>query len=199
MKPFEDVATIIQRIQRGEIIILLDEKREHEADLVVPAHGVTPAQINFLITWGRGLVCVALEAELLQKLELEPLPYSSDPFGTNWCPAVDAREGVTTGISAFDRAYTIGLFTQPSTVAQNFTRPGHVFPLQAVAGGLKERQGHTESSVALMKLAQLPSAAVICEIIRDDGHIAQLPDLEAFAQKHGLGMCTIEQVVDYTE
>lgn len=197
MNMFEEIPRIVERIHRGEIIILLDEKREHEADLIVSAELVTPEHINFFITWGRGLVCVPLEATRLQSLNLEPITHSSDPFGTKWCPSIDARLGITTGISTFDRAHTIRLLTQPDTSPDNFTRPGHVFPLQEAPGGLSERQGHTEGSVALMRIAGLQPAAVICEIIRDDGHMAQLDDLVQFSQKHDLAMCTIEQVSSY--
>lgn len=177
--------------------MVLDEEREHEADLIVSAELVTPQHINFMITWGRGLVCVPMEAHRLQHLHLKPVSDSSDPFGTKWCTSVDAREGVTTGISAFDRAHTIRLLADGKSVESDFTRPGHIFPLQGAAGGLSERQGHTEVSLALMKAAGLTPSAVICEIIRDDGHVAQLPDLLLFAQKHNLGMCTLEQVVSY--
>lgn len=194
MNPFEDIEKIVERIQRGEIVIVLDEQREHEADLIVSAELVRPEHINFMITWGRGLVCVPMEANRLKELQLGPIERSSDPFGTKWCTSVDAREGITTGISAFDRARTIRLLACDG-ISEDFTTPGHIFPLQGALGGMSERQGHTESSLALMKAAGLAPAAVICEIIRDDGRVAQLPDLIDFAQKHGLGMCTIEQVV----
>lgn len=196
MKIFEDISVVVEKVKKGEVVIVFDEQREHEADLVVSAELLTPQHINFMITWGRGLVCVPLTVEKLQTLEIKLLS-STDPLGTKWCMSLDAASGVTTGISAFDRAFTIRRLVDQKSVATDFTRPGHVFPLLASAGGLKERQGHAEASIELMKFAGLAPMAVICEIIRDDGSMAELEDLVKFSKKHELVMCTIDQLVKY--
>jgi len=140
MNGCEEIPQIVERIQKGELVIVLDEKREQEADLIVSAELLTPQHINFMITWGRGLVCVPMTADRLQMLGIEPL-LSTDPFGTKWCVSVDAASGITTGISAFDRAETIRQLVAPQSVPDDFTRPGHIFPLLASRGGLESVRG----------------------------------------------------------
>lgn len=196
---FSSIEEIIEDIKKGkQVIVVDDEARENEGDLVVAAQFATPQIINFMIKEARGLVCVPLTKERIKELDLEPLrKEEEDPFKTAWRMSVDAKEGITTGISAYDRAHTIKVLIDPKTRPQDLIKPGHVFPLEAKEGGVLVRAGHTEASIDLVKLAGLYPAAVICEIIKDDGKMARLPDLVKFARKHNLKICTIASLIEY--
>lgn len=193
------VPAAIRALQAGQMIIVVDDQtRENEGDLVMAAAKVTPEAINFMARYGRGLICVPMPATHLQALGLPPMTESpEDSMHTDFSVSVDAREGTTTGISAFDRAATIRRLVDPASQPQDFLRPGHVFPLRAKPGGVLERPGHTEASLDLVRLAGLPPAAVICEILRDDGTMARWDDLLAFARIHDLPMITIADLIQY--
>ncbi|TGL75179.1 bifunctional 3,4-dihydroxy-2-butanone-4-phosphate synthase/GTP cyclohydrolase II [Leptospira yasudae] len=197
----QPIENAIEEIKSGRMIILVDsEDRENEGDLVVAAEFADKEKINFMATFGRGLICMPMEAERLKKLGLNRMvdDYSlGDKHGTAFTVSVDAKHGTSTGISAQDRAITVQALLDEKTVSGDLMRPGHLFPLQAVPGGVLRRAGHTEAAVDLSKLAGLYSAGVICEIMNDDGTMARLPDLEKFAQKHGLNIYTIEDLIRY--
>ena len=197
---FTPIEEIIKEIKRGQpVIVVDDESRENEGDLVVAAQHATPEVINFMITEGRGLVCVPLTKKRIEELDLGPMHYKNqrDPFKTAWRISVDAAIGVTTGISAFDRAKTIETLIGFQSKPQDLIRPGHIFPLEAKEGGVLVRAGHTEAAVDLARLAGLSQAGVICEIIKNDGAMARLPDLVEFAKKHNLKICTIASLIEY--
>jgi 3,4-dihydroxy 2-butanone 4-phosphate synthase/GTP cyclohydrolase II len=188
-----------QAIARGEMVVLVDAPdRENEGDLVVAAEHVTPEVVNFMATYGRGLICVAMHRDRLQELHIPPMvAESTDPKGTAFHVSVDHRERVTTGISATDRTVTIRALADPNSRPTDFTRPGHVFPLAYQAGGVLKRAGHTEASVDLATMAGLSPAAVICEIAGDDGEMARLPRLLEFAEEHGLQVLAISELIRY--
>jgi len=197
---FSPIEEILTDIAAGKLVIVVDdEARENEGDLVVAAEFATPEAINFMIKEARGLVCVPLERSRIEALNLEPMHYNSsgDPFKTAWRVSIDAATGVTTGISAFDRSRTISVLINPQSKTDDFTKPGHVFPLEAKQGGVLIRSGHTEAAVDLTKLAGVYPAGVICEIIKEDGSMARLPDLIEFAKKHKLKICTIASLIEY--
>ncbi len=198
---FSTIEEIIEDIKQGKLVIVVDdEARENEGDLVVAASFVTPEVINFMIKEGRGLVCVPLTRQRIKELQLTPMAHpdeSQDPFRTSWTISVDAARGITTGISAFDRARTIEVLINPDSKPSDLIRPGHVFPLEAKEGGVLVRAGHTEAAVDLARLAGLYPAGVICEIIREDGSMARLPDLVKFARRHNLKICTIASLIEY--
>ncbi len=198
------IEEVLEDIKKGRpVIVVDDENRENEADLVIAAEFATPENINFMIKEARGLVCVPLEEERLKELRLHPmytteeLYQAKDRFGTSWIISVDARYGITTGISAYDRAQTIRALVSKQTKPQDLIRPGHVFPLKAAKGGVLVRAGHTEAAVDLARLAGLKPAGVICEIIKDDGTMARLPDLKEFAKKYNLKICSIASLIEY--
>ncbi|EMO64036.1 3,4-dihydroxy-2-butanone-4-phosphate synthase RibB / GTP cyclohydrolase II RibA multi-domain protein [Leptospira borgpetersenii serovar Pomona str. 200901868] len=197
----QPIENAIEEIKSGRMIILVDsEDRENEGDLVVAAEFADKEKINFMATFGRGLICIPMEAERLKKLGLNRMvdDYSlGDKHGTAFTVSVDAKYGTSTGISAQDRAITVQTLLDDKTVSADLMRPGHLFPLQAVPGGVLRRAGHTEAAVDLSKLARLYPAGVICEIMNDDGTMARLPDLEKFAEKHGLNIYTIEDLIRY--
>ncbi|MBW9232413.1 bifunctional 3,4-dihydroxy-2-butanone-4-phosphate synthase/GTP cyclohydrolase II [Leptospira santarosai] len=197
----QPIENAIEEIKSGRMIILVDsEDRENEGDLVVAAEFADKEKINFMATFGRGLICIPMEAERLKKLGLNRMvdDYSlGDKHGTAFTVSVDAKHGTSTGISAQDRAITVQTLLDDKTVSSDLMRPGHLFPLQAVPGGVLRRAGHTEAAVDLSKLARLYPAGVICEIMNDDGTMARLPDLEGFAEKHGLNIYTIEDLIRY--
>jgi 3,4-dihydroxy 2-butanone 4-phosphate synthase / GTP cyclohydrolase II len=199
--PFDDVTAAIEDIRNGRMIIVADdEDRENEGDLVCAAAKITPAIVNFMTLHGRGLVCVALTEERADELDLPLMSdVNRDAFGTAFTVSVDGhpRFGVTTGISAADRARTIQLLVDEETRPSDLRRPGHVFPLRAVPGGVLRRVGQTEASVDLARLAGLPAAGVICEILNADGTMARRPELERFAREHGLRFITVAQIVAY--
>jgi 3,4-dihydroxy 2-butanone 4-phosphate synthase / GTP cyclohydrolase II len=198
---FDCVEDAIQDIRDGKLIIVADdEDRENEGDLVCAASRITPDLVNFMAMHGRGLICVALTEERAEALDLAPMTKRNQDFmGTAFTVSVDAhpRFGVTTGISAQDRAKTIELLVDPATAPLDLRRPGHVFPLRAVAGGVLRRVGQTEASVDLARLAGLPPVGVICEILNEDGTMARRPELEAFADTHDLRFITVAQIVAY--
>jgi 3,4-dihydroxy 2-butanone 4-phosphate synthase/GTP cyclohydrolase II len=199
--PFDRVEDAITDIRAGRLVIVADdEDRENEGDLVGAAEKVSPAMINFMATHGRGLICVAITPERATALALGPMTeHNQDYLGTAFTVSVDAhpRFGVTTGISASDRARTIQVIVDPDSQPADLRRPGHVFPLRSVPGGVLRRVGQTEASVDLARLAGLAPAGVICEILNDDGTMARRPQLEAFAQQHGIRFITVAQIVAY--
>jgi 3,4-dihydroxy 2-butanone 4-phosphate synthase/GTP cyclohydrolase II len=196
---FTDVPTAIDEIRAGRMIVVVDdEDRENEGDLTLAAEKVTPEAINFMAKYGRGLVCLALTEDRLDHLRIGPMTAeNTSNYGTAFCEAIDARQGVTTGISAYDRARTIAVAIDPATRPADLARPGHVFPLRARKGGVLVRAGQTEASVDLARLAGLLPAGVICEIMRDDGTMARVPDLIEFCRTHGLKMLTVAELIRY--
>ncbi len=198
---FNTIEEAIEDIRQGKMVIVVDDPdRENEGDLVMAAEKVTPEAINFMAKYGRGLICLSLTPERCRELGLEPMvKENTDPKGTAFCVSIDAhpKYGTTTGISAYDRAITIKLAVSPEAKPSDFIKPGHVFPLKARQGGVLERAGHTEASVDLAKLAGLYPAGVICEIMKDDGTMARLPDLIEFAKRHNLKIITIEDLIKY--
>jgi 3,4-dihydroxy 2-butanone 4-phosphate synthase/GTP cyclohydrolase II len=193
------IAEIIDDLRNGRMIILVDaEHRENEGDLVVPAQMATPDVINFMAKHGRGLICLSLTGPRARELRLEYMaPHNEARNRTAFTVSIEAREGIATGISAHDRARTIATAIDPTKGQQDVVSPGHVFPLIAREGGVLVRAGHTEASVDLARLAGLYPAGVICEIMNDDGTMARMPDLVAFAQRHGLKIGTIEDLIGY--
>ncbi len=195
------ISEAIADIAAGKMVILVDdEDRENEGDLCMAADKVTPEAINFMAKYGRGLICLPLEEEQLDKLHLGmmvPDYENSTPFGTAFTVSIEAREGVTTGISAADRARTIQVAAAEDAKPTDIVRPGHIFPLRARKGGVLRRVGQTEGSVDLARLAGCRPAGVICEIMNDDGTMARLPDLIVFAREHGLKIVTIKDLVSY--
>ena len=195
------VQRAIDDVRSGKFVILVDdEDRENEGDLCLAAERVTPEAVNFMAVHGRGLVCVTLSEEQVKRLELPMMGapgHRAARLGTAFTVSIEAREGVTTGISAADRAHTIRVAASPNARPEDVVVPGHVFPLQARRGGVLVRAGQTEGSVDLARLAGLSPAGVICEIIRDDGEMARLPDLEQFAERHGLAILTIADLIAY--
>ncbi len=196
---FADVPSAIEEIRAGRMIVVVDdEDRENEGDITLAAEKVTPEAINFMAKYGRGLVCLAMTEERLEHLRLGPMSAeNTSQYGTAFCEAIDARDGVTTGISAYDRARTIQVAIDPKTKASDLARPGHVFPLRARKGGVLVRAGQTEASVDLARLAGLIPAGIICEIMKDDGTMARVPDLIEFCRQHGMKMLTVAELIRY--
>jgi len=201
---FNTIPEILDDLKRGRMVIVVDdEDRENEGDLIMAASFVKPEDINFMAKFGRGLICVPMEEERLKLLDLQPMysengsPRATDPFSTSWMISVDARDGISTGISAYDRAHTIEVLINPQTKPQDLIRPGHIFPLKAVKGGALVRAGHTEAAIDLMRLAGLYPAGVICEVMNDDGTMARLPQLLEFAQRHNLKICSIADLIEF--
>ncbi len=197
--PFATVKEVIDDIREGRVVIVLDdEDRENEGDLVCAAEAVTPEIINFMATHGRGLVCMPMTSERLEELQISPMVEKNTARrGTAFCVSIEARKDITTGISAADRAQTIRRAVDPKTRPDDLARPGHVFPLNARPGGVLKRAGHTEASVDLCRLAGKLPAAVICEIMNEDGSMARLDRLEPFAREHGLKMISIADLIAY--
>jgi len=189
----------IKEIKAGNMIILVDdEDRENEGDLTIAAEKVTPEAINFMARFGRGLICLALEPALVDKLELPLMARrNTSKFGTNFTVSIEAKQGVTTGISAHDRALTIQTAVADETTPADLATPGHIFPLRAKPGGVLVRAGQTEGSVDLARLAGLKGAAVICEIMNDDGSMSRMPDLRKFAEEHNMKIATIADLIAY--
>jgi len=197
---FATVEQAIRELRAGRMVVVVDdEHRENEGDLIMAAEKVTPDAINFMITHGRGLVCLAMTGDRLDELEIGPMvPDSSALGGTAFTVSIDVRtQGMTTGISAHERARTIKAAIDPNSTAEDFARPGHVFPLRARPGGVLERRGHTEAAVDLARLAGSIPAGVICEIVNDDGTMARVRDLARFCAKHGLMMIRVADLVRY--
>lgn len=193
----KNVKQSIKDFQAGKMVILVDdEDRENEGDLAIAAEKITPEDVNFMTKQGRGLVCLAMDESLISKLKLSPMSEKNTSFfETNFTVSIDAKNGISTGISAQDRAKTILKAISDNSKPEDFVVPGHIFPLKAKKGGVLKRTGQTEGSVDLAKLAGLKPAGVICEILKEDGTMARRPDLEKFAQKHGLNIVTIADII----
>ncbi len=197
---FSPTREILADLKQGKpVIVVDDESRENEGDLVIPAEHATPEVINFMITKAKGLVCVPLTRKRTEELHLEPMHYrgQKDRFKTAWRISVDAARGVTTGISAFDRARTVKVLIDQKSTPEDLIKPGHLFPLEAKEGGVLVRAGHTEAAVDLAGLADCDPSGVICEIINQDGSMARLPDLIEFSRQHNLKLCTIASLIEY--
>ena len=196
---FNKITEIIEELKLGKMVIVVDDPdRENEGDLILPAEAVSAQAINFMAKHGRGLICMPMEAERLDQLALQPMASEKrDPYQTDWAISVDAKEGVTTGISAADRARTIKALINSNTRAQDLVKPGHIFPLRAQKGGVLARSGHTEACVDLMKLAGLYPAGVICEIMNEDGTMSRVPQLFEFAKIHDLKICTVSDLIEH--
>jgi len=197
--PFAHIPEILEELKSGRMIVLVDdEHRENEGDLVCAAEKVAPEIINFMAAHGRGLICLPLAHEYVERLQLPPqTPENTAAFGTAFTVSVDARSGITTGISAADRARTILIAIAEGTLPQDLARPGHVFPIRAREGGVLVRAGQTEGAVDLARLAGLKPAGVICEIMKPDGTMARLPDLITFCREHNLKMGTVAQIIEF--
>ncbi len=196
---FNTIDEAIGDLNAGNIVIVADdEDRENEGDFIMLADKVTPEKINFMAKYGRGLICVAMTEERLQELELFPMvPYNTALHGTNFTVSVDAKHGISTGISAADRAKTILDLVRPGATSNDFAKPGHIFPIAAVKGGVLHRAGHTESVVDLARLAGAAPAGVLCEILNDDGSMARVPDLQKLAHEHKLKFITVRELIRY--
>jgi 3,4-dihydroxy 2-butanone 4-phosphate synthase/GTP cyclohydrolase II len=196
---FTDVPTALAEIRAGRMIVVVDdEDRENEGDLTLAAEKVTPEAINFMAKFGRGLICLAMTSERLDYLRIGPMTReNTSPYGTAFYESVEARDGVTTGISAHDRARTIQVAIDPSSRASDLVRPGHVFPLCARKGGVLVRAGQTEASVDLARMAGLIPAGVICEIMNEDGTMSRVPDLKIFCEQHAVKMLTVAELIRY--
>jgi len=197
--PFITVEEAIQEIRNGRMVIITDDAdRENEGDLVMAGCFATPEAVNFMTREGRGLICTTCTHEAARRLKLEPMvEANTECMRTAFTISVDAAEGVTTGISAHDRSRTIQVVADPASVAEDLARPGHVFPVVAQTGGALKRAGHTEASVDLARMAGLEPVGVICEVLNEDGTMARLPQLEVFAEKHGLKICTIASIIEH--
>jgi 3,4-dihydroxy 2-butanone 4-phosphate synthase / GTP cyclohydrolase II len=197
--PFTDVPAAIEEIRAGRMIVVVDdEDRENEGDLTLAAEKVSAEAINFMAKYGRGLVCLAMTEERLDHLRIGPMTSeNTSQYGTAFCEAIDAREGVTTGISAHDRAHTVKVAIDPKTRPNDLARPGHMFPLRARKGGVLVRAGQTEASVDLARLAGMVPAGIICEIMKDDGTMARVPDLIEFCRVHNMMMLTVAELIRY--
>ena len=198
-KPFDPIETVAADLRQGRMVIVVDDAdRENEGDLIMAAERATPQAINFMAKHGRGLICVPTTGERLQQLGIERMvAQNRETFKTDFQISVDAAKGITTGISAADRARTIQVMADPTAVPEALVQPGHVFPLRARPGGVLQRAGHTEAAVDLVRLAGFRPIGVICEILNDDGTMARLPDLVKFARKHRLKLCTIEELIKH--
>ena len=197
--PTAKIAEALEEIREGKMVILVDdEDRENEGDLCMAAEKATPEAINFMARYGRGLICLSLTEEKVEKLQLPMMVSNNESrFGTAFTVSIEARLGVTTGISAADRATTILTAVDSGARPEDLVSPGHVFPLRARKGGVLVRTGQTEGSVDLARLAGLKPAGVICEVMKDDGTMARMPDLEIFAKEHGLKIVTIADIIEY--
>ena len=196
---FATVPELLEEIRQGRMVVIVDdEDRENEGDLIMAAELVKPSDINFMVTHARGLVCLSLTRERCRQLGLGPMVRDNNsPYHTNFTVSIEAAEGVTTGISAYDRAHTIRTAVRPDAVADDLTQPGHIFPLTAQPGGVLTRSGHTEAASDLALLAGLEPAGVLVEILNADGSMARRPELEAFAKEHGLKIGSIEELIRY--
>ncbi len=197
--PFSPMEEILEDIKAGKMVIVCDdEDRENEGDLTMAAELVTADDINFMATHGRGLICLPMAEELIDKLDIPQMTvHNSSRMGTGFTVSIEAREGITTGISAADRAHTCRVAVDDATGPEDLAMPGHVFPLRAKAGGVLQRAGQTEAAVDLSRLAGLKPAGVICEIMKEDGTMARVPDLEKFAAEHDVKLVTTAQIIEY--
>ncbi len=201
MSPFDPIEVAIRTIAAGGIVVVADdENRENEGDLIMAADAATPEAIAFFVRHTSGVICAALTGDDCDRLELPlmvPPAKNADQFRTAFTVTVDLATGTTTGISAADRAATLNALANPSVSAEAFNRPGHIFPLRARPGGVLERPGHTEASVDLARLAGRQPAGVLCELVLDDGRMQRLPDLQRFAQQHGLPLVSIADLIEH--
>jgi 3,4-dihydroxy 2-butanone 4-phosphate synthase/GTP cyclohydrolase II len=197
--PFASISEAIEEFRQGKILVVVDdEDRENEGDLTIAADKITPEAINFMATHGRGLICLALDSAVCDRLDLQPMsPVNTARFSTAFCEAIDAAEGTTTGISAYDRALTIRVAIDPQSRPRDLARPGHVFPLRARPGGVLVRCGQTEAAVDLAKLAGFAPGGVICEIMNEDGTMSRVPQLVEFCKKFGLKMISVAELIRY--
>lgn len=193
------IEEVLQDVREGKMIIIVDdEDRENEGDVMIASEKVTPEAITFMARYACGLICLSLTEERVKQLDLPLMVQdNTSPYNTAFTVSIEAKEGITTGISAFDRARTVQVAADPNSTADDITRPGHIFPLAARDGGVLVRVGHTEASVDLARLAGLNPSGVICEVMNEDGTMARLPDLEAFAEKHGMKIVTIADLIKY--
>src|SRR4051812_25836993 len=196
---FSTIPDAVREIARGRIVIVVDDPdRENEGDLICAASQATPAMINFMAKFGRGLICLPIVGSRLDALRIAPMVENNEEVrDAAFTVSVDARKNITTGVSAADRAATIRTLLDPKTKAEDLTRPGHIFPLRYREGGVLVRAGHTEAAVDLAKLAGLYPSGVICEIMNEDGSMARMPELKRFARKHHLKMITIQHLIEY--
>jgi 3,4-dihydroxy 2-butanone 4-phosphate synthase/GTP cyclohydrolase II len=199
MKRFNSIEAVVADLQQGKMVIVVDDAdRENEGDVIMAAQFVTPAAVNFMAKHGRGLICVPTTSERLHQLGIERMVRQNrETFKTDFQVSVDATRGITTGISAGDRAATIRIMADPTAVPEDLVQPGHVFPLRARPGGVLQRAGHTEATVDLVQLAGCRPIGVICEIMSDDGSMARLPELVRFARKHRLKICAIADLIQF--
>ncbi|MEM8862447.1 MAG: 3,4-dihydroxy-2-butanone-4-phosphate synthase, partial [Chloroflexota bacterium] len=201
MKKLATIPQAIEAFKAGQMVIIVDdEDRENEGDLAIAADFATPEAINFMATYGKGLICTPLEEKICDRMglpQMVPPDMNGSGFGTPFTISVEAAAGVSTGISAHDRSHTMAVLIDPNSTPQDIVMPGHVFPLRARAGGVLERRGQTEASVDLARLAGLTPAAVICEIMSDDGTMARLPELLAFGEKHNMLTISVEALAQY--
>src|SRR5438270_4440403 len=197
--PFASVEEAIEDIRQGRFVVVVDAAdRENEGDLTIAAQFATPEAINFMATHGRGLICLCLTEERCDELGLRPMTERNEtPYGTAFTVSIEARDGISTGISAHDRSRTIQVAIDPSKGPQDLVQPGHVFPLRARQGGVLPRTGQTEPAVDLARLAGLNPAGVVCEVMNDDGTMARVPDLVGYCRRHGLKMITIAELIEY--
>src|SRR5438034_6050799 len=197
--PFATVDEAIEDVRSGKFVVVVDDAdRENEGDLTIAAQFVTPEAINFMATHGRGLICLCLTPERCDELGLRPMTeHNETPLGTAFTVSIEAREGVSTGISAHDRARTIQVAIDPGSTPHDLVQPGHVFPLRARPGGVLQRAGQTEAAVDLARLAGLFPAGVVCEIMNEDGTMARVPDLVPYCELHGLRMVTVADLIEY--
>src|SRR5688572_3616766 len=198
-KPFDTIEAVVDDLRAGKMVVVVDDAdRENEGDLIMAADRVSAGAVNFMAKHGRGLICVPTTSERLKQLGVEQMvTQNRESFRTDFQVSVDAAKGITTGISAADRARTIQVMADPTAVPEDLVQPGHVFPLRARPGGVLQRAGHTEAAVDLVKLAGCRPIGVICEILSDDGSMARLPELLRFAKKHKLKICTIEDLIEF--
>lgn len=196
---FNSIESVIADLQKGKMVIVVDDPdRENEGDLIMAAQFITPAAVNFMVTHGRGLICVPTTSERLQQLGIERMVRQNrETFKTDFQVSVDAARGIASGISAADRAETIRILAEPMAVPEDLVQPGHVFPLRARPGGVLQRAGHTEAALDLIQLGNCRPTGVICEIMSDDGSMARLPELLRFAKKHRLKICTIADLIQF--
>jgi 3,4-dihydroxy 2-butanone 4-phosphate synthase/GTP cyclohydrolase II len=197
--PFATIEQALEDVREGKFVVVVDdEDRENEGDLTIAAQFATPEAINFMATYGRGLICLCLTEERCEELALRPMTDRNEtPYGTAFTVAIEAREGVTTGISAHDRSRTIQVAIDPSKNAHDLVQPGHVFPLRARPGGVLQRAGQTEAAVDLARLAGLIPAGVVCEVMNEDGTMARVPDLVGYCERHGLRMITVADLIEH--
>ncbi|MDI6760527.1 MAG: 3,4-dihydroxy-2-butanone-4-phosphate synthase, partial [Candidatus Brocadiaceae bacterium] len=196
---FSSISEVLEDVRAGKMVIVVDDaSRENEGDLTLAAEEVTPQAINFMLSQARGILCLAIAPEIAEALDLHPMVHNNNAkFETPFTVSIDAKNGITTGVSAEDRATTILTTIGKDARPEDLARPGHVFPLKARAGGVLVRTGHTEGAVDLARLAGLRPAAAICEIMTENGHMAKLPELKKFAEKHDLKICTIADIIRY--